>query len=447
MPYSYAVDESTDPKFTRSLSAYTFFIKSKEKAGIERAILANTFSQDAFGPTMLKKFIEVVTIQDTFINEFLLTASDEWIIYYKTKLQGPFIESTKQMKTIALQKSNTGGFGISSEEWIKQQTEKINTLKDIEDTLAKALNEMILQVEKKAKRQQFLSIIVSSIILLLTILCGTLLIHAIVNSISTSINHLTDSMLTSTKLVDRISKANLQLSEGATQQAASLEETSNALEEISEIIKSGSTNAQKANQVANESRELAETGDKEMTKILQAMTDISNSSGQINQIIKTIEEIAFQTNLLALNAAVEAARAGEHGKGFAVVADEVRSLAQRSSVAAQDTTRLIEDSISKTQDGTQIVETASSSLSKIVDSSKKVAVIVSEIASSSEEQADGIHQITQTVNQMNQVTQQNASSAERLATTSMDLKSQVSILEDMISHLNSVIRGARTISV
>ena len=175
-----------------------------------------------------------------------------------------------------------------------------------------------------------------------------------------------------------------------------------------------------------------------------AMAAIKASADGIAKIIKTIDEIAFQTNILALNAAVEAARAGEAGAGFAVVAEEVRALAQRSATAARETAEKIEDSIAKSEHGVQISGKVATSLQEIVEKARKVDALVAEIAQASQEQSQGIGQVLTAVTQMDKVTQSNAASAEESASAAEELNAQAMSMDDAVASLQQLVGGQKS---
>ncbi len=230
----------------------------------------------------------------------------------------------------------------------------------------------------------------------------------------------------------QVASASQALSQGATEQASSIEEISSSMHEIGSQTKQNASNAQSAKGLSDEANKEAQNGNAHMDQVIQAMTEINQSSEDISKIIKVIDEIAFQTNLLALNAAVEAARAGKHGKGFAVVAEEVRNLAERSAKAAKETTDLIEDSSKKVEFGTQVTEKTASALKEIMQGSTKVTDLVGDISTASDEQANGISQIVMALGQVDQVTQKNTASAEECASASSELSNDAKALRGLV---------------
>jgi methyl-accepting chemotaxis protein len=224
-----------------------------------------------------------------------------------------------------------------------------------------------------------------------------------------------------------------RLSTRTSDQAASLEETASSMEEMTVTVKRNADNARHANQLASEARDQAERGGAVAARAVTAMAEINDSSRHIADIIGVIDEIAFQTNLLALNAAVEAARAGEQGRGFAVVASEVRSLAQRSATAAREIKDLIKDSVAKVQDGTKLVDESGKHLTDIVAAAKKVADIIGEISSASQQQASGLDQVSGAIMQMDESTQQNAAMAEETSAVAASMSEQARQLTDLIT--------------
>jgi methyl-accepting chemotaxis protein len=230
-----------------------------------------------------------------------------------------------------------------------------------------------------------------------------------------------------------ISTSTTDLSQRTEEQSSNLQETTSSMDQISATVKKNAENAQRANTSAGGTREVADRGGQVVAKAVGAMARIEESSGKISDIISVIDEIARQTNLLALNAAVEAARAGEAGRGFAVVASEVRSLAQRSAQAAKDIKDLIINSTGQVKEGVELVNQAGTALTEIVDSIKKVAEIVSEIAAASADQASGLEQVNTSLGQMDEVTQQNSALVEENAATAKTLERQAQDMHERVS--------------
>ena len=218
-----------------------------------------------------------------------------------------------------------------------------------------------------------------------------------------------------------VASGNQQLSSRTEEHASSLEETASTLEEFTTTVRQNAEHAKQASQLAGSASATAEKGGQVVSKVVTTMEEVTTSSKKISDIIGVIDGISFQTNILALNAAVEAARAGEQGRGFAVVASEVRSLAQRSAASAKEIRGLIENSVGRVEAGARLVEQAGKTMDELVGSVKRVAEIMTEIASASHEQSSGIEQINKAITQMDTVVQMNASLVEEAtaAATSM----------------------------
>lgn len=223
---------------------------------------------------------------------------------------------------------------------------------------------------------------------------------------------------------NELSRGNVNLSQRTETQASSLRETAANMDEMTETVKQNADSAQQAMEFASAASSQAQDGGEVMTNAVSAMQGINESSEKIANIVNVIDDIAFQTNLLALNAAIEAARAGDQGRGFAVVASEVRNLAQRSAVAAGEIKGLINSSVDKIGAGTSLVEQSGQMLASIVESVTKVSGIVSEIANASLQQSEGIIQVNQTITEMENITQQNASLVEQVSAASEVLVDQ-----------------------
>ena len=233
----------------------------------------------------------------------------------------------------------------------------------------------------------------------------------------------------------QVSSASQSLAQGASVQAAAIEETSASIQQLAAGTRDNADNADKVNGLARQARAAAEKGATDVQEMSTAMAAIQAGSDDISRIIRTIDEIAFQTNILALNAAVEAARAGDAGRGFAVVAEEVRGLAQRSAQAARESAGRIEDAVRRTTQGVEISGKVSEALQEIVDHAREVDELAATVAAASRQQSQGIAQLSTAVGQMDQVTQSNAAAAEESASAAEELNAQAEAMRVSVADL------------
>lgn len=224
------------------------------------------------------------------------------------------------------------------------------------------------------------------------------------------------------------------LSQGATQQAASVEELTSSIRELSEKLDTMAENAVNASECSMQASGKLDIGNQKMAELTEAIGNIAQESSQISGIIKTIEDIAFQTNILALNAAVEAARAGTAGKGFAVVADEVRNLAAKSSDAAKDTTTLIENTLRLIEQGATLTDATTSALAEVVSGAAQSTHLVDEIAVVSKQQSDDLRYVMEGIEQISNVVQTNAATAEESAASAEELSGQADTLKESVKY-------------
>lgn len=249
------------------------------------------------------------------------------------------------------------------------------------------------------------------------------------NYILSQINSASEQVVTG---ASQISDASIRLSQEACEQASSIQELTATIEDVKNQIDLTADNANKAKTYANHVKDDAIGGNKHMEEMLIAMDEINVSSSNISKIIKAIEDIAFQTNILSLNAAVEAARAGQYGKGFAVVAEEVRNLATRSAEAAKETTDMIENSIRRVEHGTRIAKITANSFNEIVEGIEKVADLVGEIADASNDQTSSIVQISNGISQVSDVVQVTSAASEESSAAIEELYHQSETLKEMV---------------
>ena len=496
---------SEDPEMTTQLVAYQSFLKGKERAGIERAVLSNTFAQDKFGPGMYKKFTSLVAEQATYLGEFKLLSGPDDIEAFEQVEQSALFSDVEGYRGIANEHMTEGGFGVDAKVWFDTITAKINGLKAFEDGLSQRLSANAAGKKAEATRASWFYGGTTLATVLIVVALGMVVIRSILQPLRAVIDRLKDiaegeadltqqadearrdelGVLASwfNAFVRRIHDVMVDVS-GATQDVKttaatiaessrevnqSIDEQSNQVTQISAAIEQMSASvievARKAADAANSARvsgETAEHGGQIVRDTIQGMQGIDHAVSesaqsvqklgdrgeQIGEVITVINDIADQTNLLALNAAIEAARAGEAGRGFAVVADEVRKLADRTTKATDeiaDSIRAIQadtdqavDRMSAGQEhvkaGVGQATAAGQSLQQIVEAANEVASMVQAIAAASEEQSIAGEEVSRSVQQISAMTRDNSVHMGESAAAASELRERSDALSELVGH-------------
>lgn len=437
---SVAVSHSVKaPEVAHSMASYVSFIQAKERAGIERAVMATVFSNDKFQDDAFVRFNRTVAAQDTFLQVFASFATEAQRTLYANKVRGAAVDDVARFRQIASEKAATGGFGVVPSEWFDAITAKMDLMKVVEDDLSTGYIEIANRVKTESRQAFYTFTAAIFVIVGLTLGLSFRTIRSITVPLRKLIGELGSGSAMVAEASSQVASASQSLAEGASEQASSLEETSAAIEELTSMVKRNAESAQQAKELSTQTRSAADSSAAGVERMQEAMDAIRNSNSDVAKIIKSIDEIAFQTNILALNAAVEAARAGEAGAGFSVVAEEVRSLAQRSALAARETAEKIEDALAKTADGVQVTRTVADSLQEIITKARSVDDLVGDIATASREQSEGITQVNSAITQMDKVTQTNAASAEESASAAEEMNGQAQAMKDGVSSLVTLI--------
>ena len=320
-------------------------------------------------------------------------------------------------------------------------TDLLMNLEERFDEMSNDAHQKLKITENSSKNILIWSVIVGAVLSI------SIAVYVLIN-INKILTGMTNRLSESSRLVAsasvQLAGTGMQLSEGSAEQAASIEETSATMEETASMVRQNAENTKQASALSKQASDAASEGSGKVKSMSKSMDELKKSSADIAKIIKIIDEIAFQTNMLALNAAVEAARAGEAGQGFAVVAEEVRSLAQKSANAAKDTTEIIDKNIDLSEEGATLSLEVNRALDEIMEKTTDMSKLMQEIEAASEEQARGTEQVTEAIGQMEKVVQSNAATAEESAASAGELKTQARALSDIVRELTRLVKGVES---
>ncbi|SLM62184.1 MULTISPECIES: methyl-accepting chemotaxis protein [Dickeya] len=462
----------TDGGLITRVVAYYNLLSLKEQAGVMRALLSEVFAVDSFAPGQYERFSQLVGMESAYATAFNQFAEPSQRQQMQAILNDASVQTALKMRDTAFAKAASGGFGIDANEWFKQQSLRIDRLKGIEDTVSADLLDWASRLEQQARMSGYGYLGGTLAAVLLALLLAVWVARSIYRQLTSTLktiddmgNDLTcrltvpgeDELSQLNRAYNRaleniehiivtikqsagwvgqashdITQGNQSLAQRTDEQAASLVETASSMEQITIAVKQTADYASQAAELMKSMETQNNVADNVTLQAREAMTLIRQSSEQMSQITGVIDAIAFQTNLLALNASVEAARAGEQGRGFAVVATEVRNLAQRSAAESQRIRELITASEAQVQAGVTLVARSSDTMQHIMSSATQVRDFVGDIATAANEQALGVAQVHLALNQLEQVTQQNAALVSQAASASQLLDQQADHMQQTV---------------
>lgn len=496
-------EQSSDLTVTKLMTAYNAFLNLKERSGQERALLTGVFTADAIEPAQYQALLGHIAAQKAYLHIFDDYATEELLAQYKQAAAGAAFAEVDSMRNAVIAKAAEGQFGIEPTQWFSTMTARIDAMHDIEKKLAGQVHAFATEHAQKAHTSMILNIVAGVAVLLLTMGLAYKVVLAIVGQVKSlhdaigniqrdcdltrrievttndeigrtahAFNLLVDSLQHSIRKVNesaakvlsfsemlastssQLSSSTSHQSEAASSMAAAVEEMTVSIEQVSENAKHVQEVSQSSNERSSEGGAVILQVTEDMHEIAEAvhsssviMEELGQQSDQIYSIVQVIKDIADQTNLLALNAAIEAARAGEQGRGFAVVADEVRKLAERTTRSTEEIAAMIgkiqggtkqaidslEVGVERVNREVELAQQAGLSIQQIQSGTQEVGLAVDGISSAIREQSAASTEIARQVEKVAQMSEEISAATQTSTNTAFEMKALAQSLQGQVA--------------